>query len=128
MANGAKLIPSVTRVFRTDREMYVFLQAYAAPTAAAGAPAAPAGAPAVAADGKKDLVAYVTLYREGKVAYQGQAVASTPIAASRLGVTPLSFTVPLGGLAPGEYQCQVTVLDAAGNRAAFWQGQMALVN
>ncbi|AFL90531.1 hypothetical protein Terro_4334 [Terriglobus roseus DSM 18391] len=119
--NGAKLIPSVTRVFRNDRDLYVFLQAYTTPAAAAGAPA-------IATDGKKDLVAYVTLYRDGKKAYQGQGIASTPIATSRLGVTPLSFTVPLGGLAAGEYQCQVTVLDAAGNRAAFWQGQMALVN
>ena len=26
--NGQKLIPSVTRVFRKDQEMYVFLEAY----------------------------------------------------------------------------------------------------
>ena len=120
--NGAKLIPSVTRVFRTDRDLYVYLQAYATPAGTPGTPAV------TASDVKKDLVAYVTLYRDGVKAYQGQAIASTPLAASRLGVTPLSLTVPLGSLAPGEYQCQVTVLDAAGNRAAFWQGQMALVN
>lgn len=38
---------------------------------------------------------------------------------SRLGIVQLSFHVSLGKLAPGEYQCQVSVLDPAGHRAAF---------
>jgi hypothetical protein len=29
--------------------------------------------------------------------------------------------VPLGDLAPGEYTCQLTILETTGQNAAFWQ-------
>jgi hypothetical protein len=37
------------------------------------------------------------------------------------------FQFPLNKLAPGRYNCQVTVLDPAGNKAAFWQKPVMLV-
>jgi hypothetical protein len=37
------------------------------------------------------------------------------------------FQFPLDKLAPGEYTCQVTVLDAHRRKAAFWQAQVLLV-
>ncbi len=74
---GSKLIPSVTRVFRSDHQMYVYLQAYG------GATATP-------------LIAYATFLRDGK-----QAFATTPIAAkadlnNRLGTVPISLEIGLG--------------------------------
>lgn len=51
----------------------------------------------------------------------------TPEPATRLGVVPLKLQVPLGKLEPGRYQCQVSVLDPAGHRAAFWQGPVMVV-
>ena len=117
---GLKLIPSVTRVFSTARQMYVFLQAYdvgSAATAASSAPAKPAS----------PLIAYVSLYQQGKKAFESAPIAATPEADSRLGVTPLSFQIGLGNLAPGEYQCQVTVLDPSGHRVAFWVNPIMLV-
>jgi hypothetical protein len=39
----------------------------------------------------------------------------------------ISFQVPLADLAPGEYQCQISVLDPEGNRASFRQGSILLV-
>jgi VWFA-related protein len=116
---GLKLIPSVTRVFSAKRDMYVYLQAYAGGptgTVTSGAPAKPASA----------LIAYVSLYHEGQKAFESAPTAVTPEAVSRLGVTPLSFQVSLSGLAPGEYQCQVTVLDPSGNRVAFWVAPIML--
>jgi hypothetical protein len=50
-----------------------------------------------------------------------------PQAGSRLGVVPLSFHIGLGELPPGEYECQVTVLDGAGHRAAFWRASVMMV-
>ena len=113
-----KLIPSVTRVFHTDRDLYVYLQAYA------GAALAPASAP-VTPPGP--LMAFVSFYREGKEVLEVQPVQVPVSTTNRLGTTPVSFRIGMGKLAAGEYQCQVSVLDPAGNRAAFWQGQMMLV-
>lgn len=122
MSAEGKLIPSVTRVFRTDRDLEILLQAYqgAAPAAAAtpgAAPAAPARGP---------LVAYVSIFRDGKKTMETQAVKAEPIAESRLGTTPIRMKVPLTNLTAGEYDIQVTVLDPAGNRIATWRGPMAI--
>jgi VWFA-related protein len=120
-----KLIPSVTRVFHTDRDLYVYLQAYAgAGTAAA---AATATAPATPAVVPGPMMAFVSFYREGKRVLEVQPMQVSTLTANRLGTTPVSFRIAMGKLAAGEYQCQVTVLDPAGNRAAFWQGQIMLV-
>jgi VWFA-related protein len=115
---GLKLIPSVTRVFHSGRTMYVYLQAYA------GAPAAAAETPAKAAP---QLLAYVSLYRDGKKAFQSQPAAATPLPENRLGMTPFHFNLTLGDLVAGEYQCQVTVLDPSGHRANFWVNPIMIV-
>jgi hypothetical protein len=81
---------------------------------------------AVAA-GSSPLFAYVSFYRDQKMAMETAPIAVTPEPATRLGVVPLHFQVALGKLAPGPYQCQVSVLDPAGHRAAFWQGPVMLV-
>jgi len=114
--DGYKLIPSVTRVFSTQHEMYVYVQAYrqSSPVGAEAKTAAP-------------LFAYVTLYRDQKKALDTPPIAVMPEVGSRLGIVPLSFHVGLGKLAPGKYQCQVSVLDPAGHRATFWQAPIMLV-
>jgi hypothetical protein len=40
---------------------------------------------------------------------------------------PLRFSLSLSKLPAGEYNCQVTVLDPAGQKAAFWQAPVMLV-
>ena len=120
--DGYKLIPSVTRVFNTKQDMYVYVQAYRpSPRIATGAKGVK---PAAAAS---PLFAYVTLYRDQKKALDTAPIAVMPEAGSRLGITPLSFHVGLSKLAPGEYRCQVSVLDPAGHRAAFWQAPIMVV-
>ena len=119
-----KLIPSVTRVFHTDRELYIYLQAYAGQAGATGT--ADAAAP-IAAAPAGPFLAFVSFYRDGKVTSTMQPVQAAPIMGSRLGMVPVSLRIGLEKLTVGEYQCQVTVLDAAGNRAAFWQSPVLLV-
>ncbi len=122
--DGYKLIPSVTRVFSTQGEMYVYLQAYR-PSSLGGANARTADHRA--AETAAPLFAFVSLYRDQKKVFDTAPIAVMPEAGSRLGIVPLSFHVGLGKLAPGEYQCQVSVLDPAGHRAAFWQAPIMLV-
>ncbi len=107
---GQKLIPSVTRVFVRSREMYVYLQAYE--------PAAPAVQP---------LVAFITFYRGQTKAFETQPLAVTTGLNNRLKTVPLKFSVALNKLSPGEYTCQVTILDPTSQKAAFWQAQVMVV-
>ncbi|WP_263357970.1 VWA domain-containing protein [Acidicapsa ligni] len=116
--NGQKLIPSVTRVFSKDHNLFVYLLAYKAPEA--GTASGPAAAP-------QPLVAYVNLYQAQNKVFQSQPVEATPQANTRLGVTPLSFTIPLNELPPGEYTCQVTIVDPSGQKSTYWQAPIIIV-
>lgn len=124
LVNGSgKLIPSVTRVFRTDRNLEVFLQAYRENSSAASG-----SSPAEKAASNSPVVAFVSFYRDGKKVLESQAVQASPLPDNRVGAVPIDLSVAIEGLEIGEYQCQVTVLDPATDRAAFWQGPLALVH
>ena len=107
---GQKLIPSVTRVFSKARDLYIYLQAYQqeSPTA-------------------NPLVAFVTFYRGQAKAFETPPLQVTESLNNRLKTTPLKFSVSLNKLPPGEYNCQVTILDPTTQKAAFWQAPVMLV-
>jgi VWFA-related protein len=107
---GQKLIPSVTRVFSKSRQMFVYLQAYE-PSAASTQP----------------LVAFVTFYRGPAKVFETPPRAVTDGTNNRLKTMPLRFDVSLDQLQPGAYNCQVTVLDPTGQKAAFWQAPIMVV-
>jgi len=119
--NGQQLIPSVTHVFSKARSLYVYLQAYE------GAAAAPAAGQTAAPATVKPLIAFVSFYQGQTKMYETQPVEVTPNPNTRLQIAPLNFTVDLGQLAPGKYDCQVTVLDPTGGKGAFWQAPIMLV-
>lgn len=104
ISNGLKLVPSVTRVFSRTRPIYVYLQAYES----AGTPVRP-------------MVAYVTFYREGKKQLEARPVATTPPGTERLTPVPLNFSLDVHTLTPGDYDCQVSVLDPADGKSTFWR-------
>ena len=107
---GQKLIPSVTRVFSRNRQMYVYLQAY------------PQKAPAT-----QPLVAFVTFYQAGKKAFQTQPIKLIDALNNRMRAVPIRFDIALGSLSAGDYDCQLTVLDPVGQRATFWQAGVILM-
>jgi VWFA-related protein len=108
--DGRKLIPSVTRVFSREKEMFVFLQAYQQQPETAHA-----------------LLAYVTFYRGGGKALETAPLEVTEAAPGRLKTMSVGFSIPLSQLSGGEYLCQVTVLDASGRKAAFWQTAVMVI-
>src|ERR1700730_9315263 len=108
--NGQKLIPSVTRVFRQNQNMYVYLQAYEQRVTAA-----------------QPLVAFVSLYREQTKTFETQPMEMTTGLNNRLQTMPFSFSIPMSQVPPGEYDCQISVLDPTGKKAAFWQAQVKLI-
>jgi len=110
VSNGQKLIPSVTRVFSRGRDMYVFLQAYER------------GATAT-----QPLVAFATFFDGERKVLETPPFTVTEGLQDRSKAVPISFSVPLGGLSPGRYDCQVTVLEPGGQKVAFWRAPIAIV-
>jgi hypothetical protein len=107
---GQKLLPSVTRVFSASRDVYVYLEAYEQ-----------------YAESPQPLVAFATLYRDGAKAFETQPVAVTGGLDRTSRPVPIRFSIPVEQVPPGRYDCQVTVIDPASSRAAFWQAAIAIV-
>lgn len=107
--DGQKLIPSVTRTFSAARPMFVFLQAYERDTTT-----------------MRPLAAFVTFYRDGVKVFETDLLAVSDGWDSKSRAVPIRFTIPLTTLQPGGYDCQVTVLDPAGGRAAFWHAPITI--
>jgi hypothetical protein len=110
VADGQKLIPSVTRVFSKGKEMSVYLQAYEPGT-----------------ESTQPLLAFVSFYQHDEKVWETTPIKVTSNLDNRLRTLPIRFTIPLTVLAPGEYDCQISVLDATRQKAAFWRAPIAVV-
>jgi VWFA-related protein len=108
--NGHKLIPSVTRVFSKKQTLYVYLQAYEQE-----------------ASMTQPLIAFVSFYHGQTKVFETQPVEVADGLNNQLRTMPLSFSVALGQLPPGKYDCQVTVLNPTGQKGTFWSAPVILV-
>ncbi len=108
--DGQKLIPSVTRVFRKDQNLYVYLEAYE-PAAASAQP----------------VMARVSFYRGKTKAFETEPLQVSDGLNPKTKALPLKFSVPLEKLQPGRYTCQVSVLDPTAQKFAFWRAPMVLL-
>ena len=110
VVEGQKLIPSVTRVFRRQKDLFVYLQAYQP------------GAETV-----QPLVAFVTFYKGQSKAFETQALQVNDGPVRKLKTVEFKFSLPLSKFDAGDYTCQVTVLDPATQKAAFWQAPIVVI-
>jgi VWFA-related protein len=108
--NGEKLLPSVTRVFSKSRDLYIYLQAYQQGVTTT-----------------QPLIAFVSFYQGQTKVFETQSIEATNALNNSLKTMPLRFTIGLNPLPPGEYECQVTVLDPTGQKSAFWKAPITLV-
>jgi hypothetical protein len=104
-----KLIPSVTRVFSKSHEMYVYLQAYERE-----------------AENTQPLFAFVTFYQGQVKALETAPIEVMPGLDPRSKGVPLSLSISLADLKPGEYSCQVTVWNPIGQKTALWQAPIVI--
>jgi hypothetical protein len=109
VADGRKLIPSVTRVFSRSREMYVYLQAYQRE-----------------AGNTQPLVAFATFYQGQAKALETAPIEVTQGMDSRSKAVPLSLSISLTDLRPGEYTCQITVRNPLTQKTAQWQAPIVI--
>ena len=112
--DGKKLVPSVTRVFSSSHDLYVYLQAYK--QGQQGGP--PASQP---------LFAFVSLYLGDNKVFETPPAAVVPSAASRLGTMPFNFSLGINRLIAGNYDCQITILDPTTQKATFWRTPILIV-
>ncbi len=108
--DGQKLLPSVTRVFSRNRDLLVYLEAYQR-----GATTA------------RPVVAVLSLFRGEEKVFE---TAPLPVVGGmdmKSKAVPIRFSVPLAGIDPGRYECQVTVIDPETGKAAFWRMPLAVV-
>jgi VWFA-related protein len=109
---GAKLVPSITKVIREGGDLFVLFEVYE---------------PGVTPAQGIDIEASVSLFnRKGKVFESEPAVIASKSDAKSPSV-PIQLRVPLSGLAPGDYLCQVSVVDKAGGKFAFHRTPMVIL-
>jgi len=105
-----KLVPSVTRVFRQNEDMYVYLEAYQ-PNA----------------EKTQFMVATVSFYRGGVKAFETAPLQIAEGLNARSKAVPVAFTVPLSKLQPGRYTCQVNVIQPSVEKFAVWRSGMVVL-
>jgi VWFA-related protein len=108
--NGQKLIPSVTRVFSKSRDLFVYLHAYEQGVTAT-----------------EPLIAFVSFYQGQTKVFETQPVEVASGMPNSIKTMPIRFSVGLGPLPAGEYDCQITVLNPMGAKSSFWQAPITLV-
>jgi VWFA-related protein len=111
--DGQHILPSITKVFRTDQTMYVFFEVYD---------------PGMDPDRKvPSLTAEVELIAGGRRVFTSAPVRQNKLADKRPGVAQFSFQIPLAKLAPGQYVSQVNVIDETGHKFAFPRNEIVLL-
>ena len=108
--DGQKLLPSVTRVFSKSRDLFVYFEAYQRGTTA-----------------MRPVVAVLSLYRGDEKVFETAPVPVVGGMHPKSKAVPVRVSVPLAGIEPGRYDCQVTVLDPETQKAAFWRMPLAIV-
>jgi VWFA-related protein len=106
---GQKIVPNVTRVFRPDQDLYVYFEVYD--------PSIPENLPQnlrVAS-----VAASVALYQGDQKVMETQPVRGNRLNAKRESALSLLLQTPLKELKPGQYTCQVNVIDELGKKFAF---------
>ena len=102
-----KIVPNITRLFRRSQNMYISFDVYdALPD-----PASPA---------KRHVEVSMSLFNEkGVMAFQSAPIEASQTVSTRPNAVPVQLQVPLKGLAPGRYVCQLNVIDEVGRKFAF---------
>ncbi|HLK61862.1 MAG TPA: VWA domain-containing protein [Bryobacteraceae bacterium] len=102
-----KVVPNITKVFRRDQNMYVSFDVYDA-------------LPDPDNARQRRIAVSMSLYNQkGAKAFEAGPLKATELAVTRPNAVPVQLQVPLKGLAPGRYTCQINVIDEIGRKFAF---------
>lgn len=115
-ADNQAILPSVTRVFRTNQNLYVYLQSYMQKTEASGKHKGKSSPPSIA----------LIFFRNG---VQISEAGPYPAKSGKSGAGTASYftQIPLAKFPPGRYWMQVNVLDPSADGVAFSRVPLAIM-
>jgi VWFA-related protein len=116
-SSGRKIVPNVLRVFRPGHELNVFLEVYD--------PTAPGDLPQNFRP--TSVTANIALYAGDRKIMETAPVRVNRADPKRPAVVPLHMQAPLKELKPGQYICQVNVIDELGRKFAFPRAPVVLL-
>ena len=120
--DGMAWVPNVPHVFRQDQHLYFLYEVYA-PTKDKETMAQPAAAATPGLTKKEEgavkVLTSIEFLLGGVKVYETPLVEATAINIPERDAVGFQFDVPLTGLKPGTYVCQVNVIDDAGGTFSF---------
>jgi VWFA-related protein len=119
--DGEQLVPNLPHVFRQDQHLYFLYEVYA-PSHQAASGSADSGKDAKAAKNPHAPVRVLTSieFLNGSTkAFETPLIEANALNVPARDAVAFQFDVPLTGLKPGLYTCQVNVIDDAGGSFSF---------
>lgn len=109
---GQQLVPSITRVFRKDQNLFVYMEVYD---------------PVLGTDQKPSVAAILTFFRGKNKMSQSQPVRLDSFIPQRGQTLPVRFQVPLSSLPTGVYTCQINLIDENGHKFGFQRAEIKIL-
>jgi len=111
--SGEEYVPNISHVFRTDQHLYLLYEIYS-PARAKPAENQPKGTkPGI------NLLSSLELIQGSTKVYETPLVQARAVNVEGRDAVAIELDVPLSGLKPGQYICQLNVIDDAAGSFAF---------
>jgi VWFA-related protein len=108
--NGQKLVPDITRVFRKDQKLYVYFEVYDP-----GLEASPS------------VTAELMMFRGKSKAFESAPLRVTKARSGRPNTLAFEFQMPLANIPPGQYTCQVSVIDEHARKFGYARSPLVVM-
>ena len=110
---GQEYVPNISHVFRQDQHLYLLYEIYAPAREKAAADAPKGTKPGI------NLLSSLELIQGSAKVYETPIVQAKAINVEGRDAVAIELDVPLAGLKPGPYLCQLNVIDDANGSFAF---------
>ena len=110
---GQEYVPNISHVFRQDQHLYLLYEIYAPAHEKEAADAPKGSKPGIS------LLSSLELIQGSTKVYETPLVQAKAINVEGRDAVAIELDVPLAGLKPGQYLCQLNVIDDAGGSFAF---------
>ncbi len=100
--DGEELVPNLPHVFRQDQHLYFLYEVYS-----------PDQKP------KANVLTSIEFLNNGTKAFETPLVKATEVNEPKRNAVAFQFDVPLAGLKPGQYTCQINVIDDTAGSFSF---------
>jgi VWFA-related protein len=111
--DGLEYVPNISHVFRQDQHLYLLYEIYSPAREKLAASAAKGTKPGI------KLLSSLELIQGAAKVYETPLVEAKAINVEGRDAVAIELDVPLAGLKPGQYLCQLNVIDDAGGSFAF---------